>query len=330
MTTLGKLTLRKDHILCGMSTKFAITNYLQIIMCMLGQSKVYSEASQMLKELLHIDVSGMQIQRVSTYYGEMINPIIEKNIISCIPKLEDVQKDDDIYVMVDGSMIFTRDEGWKEVKLGRVFNGNKIVPINKDRSELVESVYVSHMGSVDEFFPKLERHLVDYKRKIIIADGAKWIWNWAEDNYPNATHILDFYHAKEKLVLFANHQFKDDVKRKKWVEEQSSKLKEDKVEQVINDLQKTRSSNQKAKEYKEKATKYYLEHEDRMLYKTYMDKGILIGSGAIEAAHRSVLQQRMKLSGQKWTVKGANAIANLRCYRKSRAWNMVENIIKAA
>ena len=89
---------------------------------------------------------------------------------------------------------------------------------------MVESVYVSHMGSVDEFFPKLERHLVDYKRKIIIADGAKWIWNWAEDNYPNATHILDFYHAKEKLVLFANHQFKDDVKRKKWVEEQSSKL----------------------------------------------------------------------------------------------------------
>ena len=51
-------------------------------MCMLGQSKVYSEASQMLKELLHIDVSGMQIHRVSTYYGEMINPIIQKNMIS--------------------------------------------------------------------------------------------------------------------------------------------------------------------------------------------------------------------------------------------------------
>ena len=96
MTTLGKLTLRKGHVLCGMSTKFAITNYLQIIMCMLVQSKVYSEASQMLKELLHIDVSGMQIQRVSTYYGEMINPLIEKNIISCIPKLSDVTKDDDI------------------------------------------------------------------------------------------------------------------------------------------------------------------------------------------------------------------------------------------
>lgn len=297
---------------------------------MLGQSKVYSEASEILKELLNIDVSGMQIQRVSTYYGELLDPIIEKNITSCIPKLENVGKDDRVYVMVDGSMLFTRDQGWKEIKLGRVFNENKIIPISKGRKELVESVYISHMGSVKDFFPKLERHLVDYKKKIIVGDGAKWIWNWADDNYPNATQILDFYHAKEKLVLFANHQYKNNKTRKDWISEQSRNLKEDLVEEVIQTLQKTRSANGKAKEYKEKAIKYYIEHEDRMLYKTYQESGLLIGSGAIEAAHRSVLQQRMKLSGQKWTIKGANAIANLRCYRKSGAWNIIEKIIKAA
>lgn len=330
MTSLGKLTLKKSHKLCSATDKFSITKHLQILMCMLGQSKVYSEASEILKELLHIEVSGMQIQRLCTHYGSILDPIIEKNISTCIPQLENVKKGDEVYVMVDGSMLFTREAGWKEIKLGRIFNGNKVIPINKDRKELIESIYVSHMGGVDKFFPKLERHLVNYKNKVIIGDGAKWIWNWAEDNYPGATQILDFYHAKEKLVLFANQQFKEEHKGKEWVKDQANNLQEDKVEQVINTLEKIRPANTKAKELKEKVIKYYQEHEDRMLYKTYTSKGLLIGSGAIEAAHRSVLQQRMKLSGQKWTIKGANAIANLRCYRKSDAWNTIENIIKAA
>jgi len=200
----------------------------------------------------------------------------------------------------------------------------------KNRNELVESVYVSHMGSVNKFFPKLERHLVDYNNKIMIGDGAKWIWNWVESNYPGAIQILDFYHAKEKLVIFSNHQFKDDEKRKIWLKEHCQKLKEDEVEKVISILKTTRSLNEKAKEAKSKAINYFIEHADRMMYKTYIDKGLLIGSGPIEAAHRNVLQQRMKLSGQKWSIRGINAIANLRCYRKSGAWNIIERIIKAA
>lgn len=43
----------------------------------------------------------------------------------------------------------------------------------------------------------------------------------------------------------------------------------------------------------------------------------LIGSGAIEAAHRNVIQKRLKLSGQRWTIKGAQQITNLRTYKKS-------------
>ena len=55
----------------------------------------------------------------------------------------------------------------------------------------------------------------------------------------------------------------------------------------------------------------------------------MIGSGPIEAAHRSVIQQRMKLSGQKWSIEGAQAMANLRCYKHSRAWGIIKKIIAA-
>lgn len=330
MTTFGKITLRKEHVLCSSTVKFAITQHLQILLCFLGQSKVFDEASLICKKLLNLDISSPQIQRVCRFYGELIDPLVEKNIEEYIPKLSEVNEKDKVYVMIDGSYLPTRNKEWKEIKLGRIFNDRKIIPIHTNRNEIMESVYVSHMGSVHDFFPKLERHLVPYRNKVIIADGASWIWNWAEDNYPGAIQILDFYHAKEKLVLFAKHQFKEEEKRRMWVEQKCELLMQNKVEEVISTVKSLRSSGEKAKEVKQKLISYYIEHEDRMMYQTYREKGLLIGSGPIEAAHRSVLQQRMKLSGQKWSIEGANAIANLRCYQKSGAWDMIENIIKAA
>lgn len=299
-------------------------------MCLLGQSKVYEEASEVFLELLDLEVSAMQIQRICIHYGERMNSLINSNDSSAIIELEDVREQDDIYVMVDGAMLYTKEEEWKEIKLGRIFNGRKVVEIQRDRSEIAESVYVSHLGSVKDFFPKLEWHLVPYSNKVIIGDGAKWIWNWVEDNYPGATQILDFYHAKEKLVIFAKYQFEDDEAQKNWIERQKKLLLNNQNEKVIANLKSIRAKNGLAKLAKQKAITYYIEHDDRMQYKSYLEKGLMIGSGPIEAAHRSVIQQRMKLSGQKWSIQGAQAIATLRCYKKSMAWDKVRNLIKAA
>ena len=316
-------------MLCKGTKKFAITRHLQVMLCFVGQSKVFHDASEIVETMLGLDISGMQIQRVSEYYGEKLDPAIERNIEHVIPKLEGVKKDDPIYVMSDGCLLFTREEKWKEIKLARIFTHDNILKLSDKRSEIRDSVYVSHMGSVNNFLPKLERHLCGYKNKVIIGDGAKWIWKWAEDNYPGAIQILDFYHAKEKLVLLSKHFLKDED-RQNWVTIQCDKLLEDKVEQVIQTIKKLRCQNDEAREVKDKTIHYFIEHEDRMLYKTYRDKGLLIGSGPIEAAHRSVLQNRMKLSGQKWSIKGINAIANLRCLYKSKAWDILEKFVNAA
>jgi len=62
-------------------------------------------------------------------------------------------------------------------------------------------------------------------------------------------------------------------------------------------LKSCRARNTEAKLAKQKTIDYYIEHDDRMQYKTYRDKGLMIGSG------------RMKLSGQKWSIQGAQAVA---------------------
>jgi hypothetical protein len=147
--------LKKDHVLCSGTKKFAITRCLQVLLCLLGQSKVFEEASEMLEKLVGLKISGMQIQRVSEYYGDQLDPAIDRNIESCIPKLEDVKKEDAVYVMTDGSMLLTRDEKWKEVKLARIFTHNNILKVSDKRSEIRNSVYVSHMGGVERIFTKI-------------------------------------------------------------------------------------------------------------------------------------------------------------------------------
>ncbi len=62
-----------------------------------------------------------------------------------------------------------------------------------------------------------------------------------------------------------------------------------------------------------------------MNYPEYQSKGYMIGSGAIESAHRTVIQRRMKLSGQRWSVKGAQNMLNLRCLAMSGHWNLIEH-----
>lgn len=305
---------------------------MQGLICSLGQHVVFEDGSALLKQLLGIDLSAKQIQRVSEWYGEQIDPIIDANHTEYMAQLPQPKtKHERTYVMLDGSMVFTREDKWKEMKLGRLFHESQNIDIQEDRNEIVKSVYVSHLGSVDGFCPKLERHLATVRtRKVFIADGAKWIWNWVEDNYPGAIQILDYYHAVEKIENLARLHFTNHEYKKKWLDEQKTLLLEDEVEQVIKNLRHFKSKNAEVVKAKQAAIRYYMEHEDRMMYKTYKSEGLLIGSGPIEAAHRNVIHQRMKLSGQRWSMKGAQAIANLRCYHHSGEWKIVQKLIRLA
>lgn len=168
------------------------SDYIQILMCLIGQGKVFDETSELMEKLVGIELSGMQIQRVSEYYGSKLDPAIDRNRESCIPNLDDVKKEYPVYLMSDGSMLNTQDEKWKEIKLARIFSEDKILKLSEKRSEIGESIYVSHIGGVDVFLPKLERYLCGYENKVIIGDRARWIWKWAKYNYPRAIQILDF------------------------------------------------------------------------------------------------------------------------------------------
>ena len=75
---------------------------------------------------------------------------------------------------------------------------------------------------------------------------------------------------------------------------------------------------------------YLTNNKQGINYKTYLDDNLFIGSGAMESANKEVIQKRMKLSGQRWTLKEAQQVVNLRIKLKNNEWDKLVSQIKMA
>ena len=165
---------------------------------------------------------------------------------------------------------------------------------------------------------------------ICIGDGAKWIWNWCKDNYPKAIRILDYWHATERLWKFIKLLYTCKKKQAAWIAKQETLLWEDKVEDILSNIASITTKKKTAIEDQKSILTYLTNNKDKMLYGTYKANGWLVGSGPIESAHRTVIQKRLKLSGQRWTLRGAQQVLNLRVAHKNDNWNKVIQLIAMA
>lgn len=328
------IEVSKTHPLGHMNHSFGITPYLLHLMLYLGQKEVFQEGQHSFKTLLQLSVSSSQIQRVCEQFGQGAS--IESILEEPIPVDQSVSKPSTLYAQVDGSYIMT-DQDWKEVKLGRIFSSDAIKVQTSEfegvapRTTIESSDYLAYKGDHVEFtrrFDKLMNKRIDqtYKATIFITDGEVWIDNWLQRNYQHHTCILDYYHATKRLRDVANSAFRNEQKREEWVEQQKDLLLQSKVEKILEHVDAIKDRTKAIQEKKQSIRRYYQDNQHRMDYKYYLQQGWFIGSGAIESAHRNVIQQRMKLSGQRWGTR-AQAILNLRAVNKSSKWsNLIQMI----
>ncbi len=229
-----------------------------------------------------------------------------------------------VYGMIDGSMVFT-DERWKEIKLGRIM----VVETKQEEEgvhswDIQHSQYVGTMEDSDYFQPMLEEALPKDSacRMVFVLDGATWMRNWVTASYPGAVQVLDFFHALEKLGEVAQYT-PDPVA---WLGKQRERLLDNGVDEVYNCIA---TLNMPEKE-KGEILGYIDNNRQRMRYKDYRAQGLMIGSGHIEAAHRTVLQARMKLSGQRWSLSGGANMVKLRTIYKSGKDNLITDVLRRA
>ncbi len=324
LTKFGFVEISKKHEFCNGLNGFQISPLLQELMVYFGQSECYDKCPEILKKTLDIDIGHSQINRVTDTYGAELG-----KTISNTRTLSPVNSEEILYAQVDGSMILTRDSDWKEVKVGRIFKSSDCLDPNGKNSWIRHSQYIAHLGHCKEFTAQMDDILDDYghlkKRLVFISDGAAWIKNWIEDTFSDAISILDYYHAVEHLSQFSNSYFKNKEQELVWLEDQKKLLLESQVNQVIENVKQLDSK----EEIATKLVTYFETNKNRMDYKSYKQIGSgIIGSGAIESAHRTVIQKRMKLSGQRWSIEGAKNMLNIRVTDMNKKWENVISLVK--
>lgn len=330
LSRFGGIEIAKIHRFPAKVQGFFISPYLQAMMARAGVSDVYSEAYELLEQMLCIRFSRTQMFRVTDNLGEQLEAE------QCVQvDVSELDADEVVYGSMDGSMI-QAEMGWKEVKLGRVFRSGDVKATGHlKRHQIADSIYSACLGSCHEFLPRFKASLGTWdkqpERLVFITDGAEWIRHYLQENYPEATHILDYFHAVERLGEFAKTFFNDDTERRQWIESQESLLKAGQVAAVLNTLETLTPLNKTAREERYKLITYYRNNQSRMAYGDYRRRRLMIGSGPMEAAHRTVLQARMKHSGQHWKITGAKAMINLRVALKSGRWQQaIKPLLQAA
>lgn len=219
------------------------------------------------------------------------------------------------YGLADGSMLLT-DEGYREAKLGRVFPQSACQPsgVEGRNGQLAESLYCAHLGEATAFKPLFTQTLSSYQaagyRLIFLSDGAIWLRQMMETAFPNAVLILDFYHVMEWLGKAAQVGLRRASSREPWLANQHKRLLASELDEVLAALDALKGQSAVVAQVRA----YLVSNRDRMDYATYVVNGWLIGSGAVESAHRTLLQSRLKLSGQRWSEVGANRLIALRTY----------------
>jgi hypothetical protein len=157
----------------------------------------------------------------------------------------------------------------------------------------------------------------------VIGDGAAWIWNLAAATFPEATHIVDLFHAREHLhSLTRALEFMLLDRRDQWLAARLEDLDygyTDGIEAAVRayPLQGVK------KDEVDKELGYFLNNAPRMRYHWFRARGLFAGSGVVEAGCKSVIGQRLKQSGMHWTIAGADSIITLRCAEASSQWETV-------
>jgi hypothetical protein len=215
----------------------------------------------------------------------------------------------------DGQPAHTR-----EVKLGCVFTQTTWDQEGYAIRDPDSTTYTGAIESAEDFGKRIyleawNRGWSRAEKKVVIGDGAEWIWNLANLHFPGAIQIVDLYHARQHLWDLARQLYPNDsANQQAWMKvHQKRLLDKGKIEKLVVALRSIESTNADLKETICTEADYFERNAERMRYPKFRRQHLFVGSGVIEAGCKTVIACRLKRSGMFWTVRGANAVIALRC-----------------
>jgi hypothetical protein len=217
-------------------------------------------------------------------------------------------------VSLDGGKMHIRGEGWKEFKAGTVFDVVVTPELDPETGDWVDQghgvnmAYRAVLGTVDEFAPALwalavERQVPQAANVSVTADGADWIWNLADDYFPDSVQIVDWYHATEYLAHAAEALYPNDPEAARgWQQARRDDLYLGQIYKIIEPLERAGLT---------APAEYFRKHTRRMQYQEFHEQGYPIGSGTVESGIKR-FKHRLSGPGMRWSRPAAERMLVLR------------------
>lgn len=304
------------------------------MLAVVGQAVPFDQGRQQMQLLAGLNVTTKAVERTAEAIGQDISARERKQIQQAVQLDLPVVTGEPIpiqYIQLDGTGIpvtkAERREGrvkgepghTREVKLGCVFTQTSWNEEGYAIRDLDSTTYTGAIEAASDFGRRIyleawNRGWSRAAQKVVIGDGAEWIWNIADEHFPGAIQIVDLFHARQHLWELARLLHPgDDVRQKRWILRHQPKLDGGKIEKLIVFLRSIDAASPELAEAIRKQADYFEKHAERMRYPEFRRQHLFVGSGVIEAGCKTVIGSRLKQSGMFWTVTGANAIIALRC-----------------
>jgi hypothetical protein len=271
------------------------------------------QAVEELRRLLGIEPSVSTLQRYSRRAGSKIasewQEQQEQWRSQTLP--ESAEHPKRLTLSMDGVKLHVDGE-WREAKIAVAYS------YEGDRG--VHSRFTATMETSAEFGKRLpvlaHRAGVDHCRDVsVVADGGPWIWQETARYFPTSVQILDFYHASQHLWAAARARYGEGTgEAKTWATTLTTLMFEEKQAQLRKEIRIWQPRTKEKQTIRRRLLAYLLEHTNRIAYCTLKEKGYHIGSGAVEAACKNVVQSRMKRAGMRWSSTGAEAMLHASSY----------------
>lgn len=315
---------------------------LERVACWFGINDSFQEGADALHETLQIKLKDEPTRRIT----EGIGAVAEAEAQALVARAQagkDIFASEEVtasssvlLVEVDGALVHEVDGNWHEVKSGLAAPLGPQVQENEKTGRTTLAMgkpsFCAGFESAETFWYRvyveacrrgLGTALVT--RVVVLGDGADWIWRYASVflALPGVTvlEIVDIYHALQHLGEVANVVFgRGSTAAKTWAEPLETRLLAAGAAPILEALAELKPEGSEAVEGVRKATGYFSTNVARMDYPRFIAMQLPIGSGAIESTCKTLVEERAKGAGMRWTQAGAQAILSLRAVQRSGRW----------
>jgi hypothetical protein len=370
LTVVGAVALRRPYYLClhcsqgqypidmelgvaGLESSPGVRRMEAVV----GSEMPFVAGCEPMKLLAGLEAPAKAIERAAEAIGAQIARRDEQQIgraKQLVLPLVSKQNIPEIYVLMDGVQVPVvpaetegrtgRTDGQRartrECKLGCVFTQSTVDHEGRPIRDDDTTTYVGAIETAEEFGFRIYteawcRGWEWAKLKVVLGDGAVWIWNLANQHFPGAIQIVDLYHARQHLWEMAALLHPNDLAEKNsWMVPMKALLDGGEIELLVARLREIAAeqsaSHPGLTDEILKQAEYFETNASRMNYPRFRSMGLFVGSGVIEAGCKAVVGSRLKRSGMFWSVRGANAIIALRCCRLNGRFEDYWEVARAA